>query len=123
MKTFSPFALFCAVFCPSLLLLTSGACNYTRPVMYIDIANRSGHALENLEMKHPGGTFGLSMLRDQQTHQHMAPHASPCKFTLAFDDLAGKHYVGDYDLGAQCPAEVVFEVGAGMRVSQRTERP
>jgi hypothetical protein len=112
-----------ALFCLPCALLVSNSCNYTKPVMYIDIANRSGHPLENLEMKHPSGTFGLSMLRDQQTHQHMAPLGSPCKFTLAFDDQAGKHHVGDYDLGAKCPTEMVFEVGAGMRVSQRTERP
>jgi len=105
------------------LLLASAACNYTRPVMNIDIANRSGHALENLEMKHPTGTFGIPKLRNEQTHQHMAPVGSPCKFSLAFDDESGKHYAGNYDLGANCPTEVVFEIGAGMSVSQRTVKP
>jgi hypothetical protein len=53
----------------------------------------------------------------------MTPIGSPCKFKLAFDDQTGKHYVSDYDLGAKCPTELVFEVGAGMSVSQRTAKP
>ena len=122
MKSSSLFVLLCLLLLGA-LLLTAGACNYTRSVMYIDIANRSGHMLENLEIKHPSGTFGLPKLRDQQTHQHMAPVGSPCKFTLAFDDEAGKHYVGDYDLGAKCPTELVFEIDTGMNVRSRTEKP
>ena len=53
--------------------LTFSACNYTKPVMYINIANVSGHAMRNLELTHPTGTFGLPELRNGQTHQHMAP--------------------------------------------------
>ena len=111
-----------ALLCVS-LLLASAACNYTKPVMYIDISNRSGHALENVEVKHPTGAFGVPTLRNEQTHQHMAPIGSPCKFTLAFDDEAGKHYLSNYDLGANCPTEILFEVGPGMSVNQRTARP
>ena len=112
-----------AFLCLLTLLLASAACNYTKPVMYIDITNRSGHSIENLEMKHPTGIFGVPMLRNEQTHQHMAPIGSPCKFTLAFDDEAGKHYVRDFDLGANCATETVFEVGPGMSVNQRTVKP
>jgi hypothetical protein len=119
MKSSSQFVLLCSL----ILLLASAACNYTKPVMYIDIANRSGHSLENVEVKHPTGAFGVPTLRNEQTHQHMAPIGSPCKFSLAFDDQAGKHYLGNYDLGTSCPTEIVFEVGPGMAVSQRTARP
>ncbi len=118
MKSSSRFALLCVP-----ILLGFIACNYTKPVMYIDIANRSGHVLENVEVKHPTGAFGIPKLRTDQTHQHMAPIGSPCKFTLAFDDQAGKHYLSNHDLGANCPTEIVFEVGPGMSVSQRTARP
>ena len=124
MKASSRFAL---LWLPALLLasllLSFGGCNYTKPVMYIDIANRSGHTMENLEVKHPTGTFGLPQLRDGQSHQHMAPIGSPCKFTVVFEDQAGKAYANNFDLGAKCPREIVFEVGAGMSVSQRTVKP
>ena len=119
MNLSSRFAMLCLFF----LLLASAACNYTKPVMYIDISNRSGHSLENLEVKHPTGIFGIPLLRNEQTHQHMAPIGSPCKFSLAFDDEAGKHYLRDFDLGANCATEIVFEVGPGMSISQRTARP
>ena len=119
MKSSTRFVLFCL----SILLLASAACNYTKPVMYIDIANRSGHSLENLEVKHPTGAFGIPKLRNEQTHQHMAPIGSPCKFTFAFDDEQGKHYLSSHDFGENCPTEIVLEVGPGMSVSQRTARP
>ena len=119
MKSSSCFALLCLL---SLLLAAAG-CNYTKPVMYIDIANHSGHSLENIEVKHPTGAFGLPLLRNEQTHQHMAPIGSPCKFSLAFDDESGKHYLSNHDLGANCPTELVFEVGRDMNVTQRTAKP
>lgn len=103
--------------------LTLSACNYTKPVMYINIANVSGHAMRNVELTHPTGTFGLPELRNGQTHQHMAPIGTPCKFNVKFEDDAGKKYAIDYDLGAKCPVEIVFEIGEGMRVSERTLRP
>lgn len=103
--------------------LTFSACNYTKPVMYINIANVSGHPMRNVELTHPTGTFGLPELRNGQTHQHMAPMGAPCKFNMKFEDDAGKKYVNDYDLGAKCPLEIVFEVGEGMRVSERQLRP
>ena len=118
MKLSPRFALLCLP-----LLLCSLACNYTKPVMYIDVANHSGHELENIEVKHPTGAFGLPKLRNEQTHQHMAPIGSPCSFTLAFDDEKGKHYLSNYELGANCPTELVFEVGPGFSVSQRTAKP
>jgi hypothetical protein len=119
MKASSLFALFCL---PGLLLALAG-CNYTKPVMYIDLANHSGHSLENLEVKHPTGIFGLPELRNEQMHQHMAPMGTPCKFSVEFDDSGGKHYVNNFDLGAKCPKEIAFEIGAGMSVSQRTAKP
>jgi hypothetical protein len=115
-----------ASLCLSLLLACTG-CNYVKPVMYVDIVNRSGQALENLEVKHPTergpGQFGLPLLRDQQTHRHMIPTGTPCKFGVDFDDRSGKHYSNSFDLGAKCPTETVFEIGPGLSVSQRTAKP
>jgi hypothetical protein len=109
--------------CTAALLLVSSGCNYVKPMMYVDLENQSGHPMENLELKYPNGSFGLPELRDQQTHQHMVPIGAPCKFSISFEDQAGKAYTGDFDFGAKCPAEVAFAVGAGMSVSQRVVRP
>jgi hypothetical protein len=112
----------------ALACLASGAmfasgCNYAKPMMYIDVENHSGHPMENLEMTHPTGIFGLAELRDEQTHRHMAPIGSPCKFHIAFEDQTGKKYSENYDLGPKCPTEVSFDVGAGMSLSERQVRP
>jgi hypothetical protein len=119
MKWSAPVLLACVA---SLLLAFSG-CNYVKPMMYVDIENHSGHPMENLEVKYPAGSFGLPELRDEQTHQHMVPIAAPCKFSIAFEDRTGKAYTRDYDLGAKCPTEIAFAVGAGMNISQREVRP
>jgi hypothetical protein len=104
-------------------VLAASGCNYVKPVMYIDVANHSGHAMENLEVTHPSGTFGMPELRDEQTHQHLTPIATPCQFSIKFQDQSGKKYAGTYDLGAKCPTEVSFDVGPGMSVSARLVRP
>lgn len=109
--------------CLVAVVLAASGCNYAKPVMYIDIANNSGHAIKNLEVKHPSGIFGLPELREEQTHRHMAPMATPCKFSIEFEDQTGKKYSGTYDLGARCPTEVAFEVGPGMSISERLVRP
>jgi hypothetical protein len=98
------------------------ACNYVKPVMYIQVVNSSGHPMRNLELKYPTGTFGLPELRDNQTHRHMAPIGAPCKFSLAFEDQAGKKYTKDFDLGATCPLEIAFQIDSAMQVSERTVR-
>jgi hypothetical protein len=103
-------------------LIASG-CNYVKPIMYITIANHSGHPMKNLELTHPTGTFGLAELRNEQTHRHMAPVGTPCKFSIAFEDQTGKKYAANYDLGAKCPTEVAFEVGVGTTISERQVRP
>lgn len=103
--------------------LMLSACNYTKPVMYINLANVSGHTMRNVELKYPTGTFGLPELRSGQTHQHMAPIGTPCKFNVKFEDDAGKKYATDYDLGEKCPTEIVFEVGGDMKISERQLRP
>jgi hypothetical protein len=109
--------------CMAALLLAFSGCNYVKPMMYVDIDNHSGHPMENLEVKYPAGSFGLPELRDEQSHQHMVPIGTPCKFSIAFEDQTGKAYTRDYDFGAKCPAEIAFEVGAGMIVTQRVVRP
>ncbi len=109
--------------CLAALVLAASACNYAKPVMYIDITNHSGYALRNIELKHPTGIFGLPELLNQQTHRRMAPIGSPCKFSIEFEDQAGKRYAGSYDLGAKCPTEIAFEIGDGMSVTQRQVRP
>ena len=107
----------------SAVVLAASGCNYTKPMMYIDIVNHSGHPMENLEVKHPTGTFGMPELRNEQTHRQMAPIGTPCKFSIAFEDQTGKKYAQDYDLGAKCPTEAAFEVGDGMSISERQVRP
>jgi hypothetical protein len=103
--------------------LFASGCNYAKPVMYIDIVNHSGQPMMNLEVKHPTGTFGLPELRNEQTHRRMAPMGTPCKFSVAFEDQAGKKHAGNYDFGAKCPAEVAFEAGDGMSIRARLVRP
>jgi hypothetical protein len=97
-------------------------CNYVKPVMYVQIVNRSGHPMRNLEVKHPSGIFGLPELGDEQTHRHMVNAGAPCKFSIAFEDQSGKPYHGNFDLGAKCPTEVAFDIGPGMQVSERPVR-
>jgi hypothetical protein len=118
MKTVASLALVCLL----VLGLASVGCNYAKPIMYINIANHSGHPMENLEVKYPTGIFGLPELRDEQTHRHMAPIGTPCKFSVSFEDQLGKKYSENYDLGAKCPVEIAFEVGGGMTVSERLVR-
>jgi hypothetical protein len=109
--------------CLTAALVFACGCNYAKPVMYINIVNRSGHPMENLEVKHPTGIFGLPELRNEQTHRHMLPIGTSCKFNFAFEDQTGKKYSGYYDLGTRCPTEISFDVGAGMAVSERQVRP
>jgi hypothetical protein len=109
--------------CLAAVVLACLGCNYIKPVMYIDIVNRSGHPMRNLEVQHPTGIFGLAQLGNEQTHRHMAPIGTPCKFSIEFEDQLGRKYAGKYDLGAKCPIEVAFEVGDGMSISERQVRP
>jgi hypothetical protein len=108
--------------CLSALLAFPG-CNYVKPIMYIDIANHSGHPMQNLEVKHPTGTFGMPELRNEQTHRRLVPLGSPCQFSISFEDQTGKAYRQAYDLGAKCPMEIAFDIGAGMSISERVVRP
>lgn len=105
------------------LMLVFSGCNYAKPMMYVDVENRSGHPMENLEVKDPNGIFGLPELLDGQTRREMVPIKAPCNFRIAFQDQTGKAYVREYDLGAKCPTEIAFEIGDGMNVSQRVVRP
>lgn len=120
MKTAATFTLFC-------LMLAWSGCNYAKPMMYIDVANQSGHPLLNVEVKYPsrfgGSDFGVPELDNQTTHRQMVPLAAPCRFSVEFDDKAGKHYAHNFDLGAKCPPEVYFAVGGGMTVNQWTATP
>jgi hypothetical protein len=109
--------------CLSLAVLAVSGCNYVKPMMYLNVANHSGRAMENIELKYPGGSFGLPELRNEQTHRHMVPIGAPCKFGIEFEDQAGKKYVGNFDLGTKCPTEISFEVGAGMSVTEKLDRP
>jgi hypothetical protein len=111
------------VVCLAALTLLAYGCNYVKPVMYINIANHSGRPMENLEVKHPSGIFGLPELRNEQTHRRMTPIGTPCKFSIEFEDQAGKKYADNYDLGTKCPTEIMFDVGVGMSVSERLVRP
>ncbi|HVJ06691.1 MAG TPA: hypothetical protein VM578_13535 [Candidatus Saccharimonadales bacterium] len=119
MKPAAPVVLVCL----SAVALFLTSCNYAKPIMYIDIANHSGHPMMNLEVKHPTGIFGLPELRNEQTHRHMAAQGAPCKFSITFEDQTGRKYSDNYDLGAKCPTEVAFDVGIGMSLSERQVRP
>lgn len=109
--------------CVAALLLAFSGCNYAKPMMYVDVENRSGHPMEDLEVKYPTGIFGLPELLDDQTNRQMVPFGEPCKFRIAFQDQTGKAYVREYDFGTKCPTEIAFEIGAGMSVSRRVVRP
>ena len=111
------------VVCLVAVTLFACGCNYVKPVMYINIANHSGHPMENLEVKHPSGIFGLPELRNEQTHRRMTPIGTPCKFSIEFEDQTGKKYAYNHDFGTKCPSEIAFDVGAGMSVSERRVRP
>jgi hypothetical protein len=118
MKSFHLYLLACMA---AVLLLCAG-CNYTEPVMYVEIANRSGQKLENVVVQYPRGAFGLPMLRDGQTHRRMLTLGSPCKFSIAFQYPPGTAHSSDFDLGTKCPTEELFEVGPGLRISARRGR-
>jgi hypothetical protein len=108
--------------CLAAALFLAG-CNYAKPMMYVQIANRSGHPMENLEVKHPTGSLGIPELRNEQTRREMLPFGTPCNFSVTFQDQTGKTYFGKFDLGAKCPTEVAFDVGAGMSITERLVRP
>jgi hypothetical protein len=107
--------------CMAAALLCSG-CHYLRPDMYVELANRSGQTMHNVTVQCPVGTFGLPELRDGQTHRHLMPLGSPCKFTIAFQEPSGKARKEDFDLGPNCPTEELFEVGPGLRITTRQGR-
>jgi hypothetical protein len=104
------------------LALTAG-CNYTKQIVYIDINNRSGQTMRNIEVTHPSGSYGVPELKDGQFHQYTAPVGSPCTFSLDFQDQAGKKYSANYDAGVKCPVEIELRIGEQMRVEGRTVRP
>jgi hypothetical protein len=106
----------------ALAMLFASACNYAKPVMYVHVTNHSGHPLENLELKYPSGSFGLPELRNEQIHRRMVPMGTPCKFRIAFEDQTGKKYSQDYDLGARCPTELHFDIGAAMKITETEVR-
>lgn len=108
-------ALPCALLATSLLT----ACNYTKPVMYLDLANQSQSTMHNIELTHPEGIVGIPRLRPGEMHQHMTPIGSPCKFKLNFEDENGKAYHQEFDLGQKCPTELAFDVGSGMQAQTR----
>ncbi len=115
MKTALPVAILAAS------LLT--ACNYTKPMMYLDVANKSQATMRNIELTHPSGTVGIPRLRPGETHQHMAPIATPCKFKMTFEDESGKGYHQEFDLGEKCPTELSFDVANGMQAQTRVVKP
>ncbi|MDR3764726.1 MAG: hypothetical protein P4M01_11575 [Acidobacteriota bacterium] len=95
------------------------ACNYTKPVMYLDVTNQSQGVMRNIELTHPTGTVGIPQLRPGDGHQHMTPIGAPCKFQLKFEDEDGRLHQKDFDLGEKCPVELSFDVTNGMQVNAR----
>ena len=87
--------------CLLLAVLAAAGCNYVKPMMYFNVVNHSGRAMENIEVKYPSGSFGLPELGNEQTHRHMVPIGAPCKFGIEFEDQAGKKYAGNFDLGTK----------------------
>jgi hypothetical protein len=111
----------------SLLLLLAAlallaGCNYAKKIVYVEIANRSGQPMRNVELKYPSGSFGLAELRGDQSHERMVPAGSPCAFELNFEN-SGKKFSQKADFGAQCPLRVGFDVGEGMKISSRVVKP
>jgi hypothetical protein len=118
----NPLSRFLMIWLAGLLLLLGAGCHYVGPDMYIELANRSGQTMHNVTVQCPVGTFGLPELRDGQTHRHLMPQGSPCKFTIAFQDASDKAQSLDFDLGPKCPTEELFEVGQGLKISSRQGR-
>jgi hypothetical protein len=116
-----------ALFCLAALLLVSAACHYRKPMMYVEVANHSGHEMENLEVDYPNGddvsSFGMPELRDGQTSRHLVPTGWPCKFTITFGDQNGKQYLKNFDLGSQCASETAFAVDSEMKISRVAAQP
>jgi hypothetical protein len=106
----------------ALLMLAIAGCNYTKPVMYVNLANNSGEALRNVELKYPTGIFGLPELRNGLTNSRMVPMGEPCSFAVFFEDVRGAEHKQTFELGAKCPVEVQFDVAPGFSISERTLR-
>jgi hypothetical protein len=108
-----------AVVAATLLMVIAG-CNYTKPVMYVNLANNSGEAIRNVELKYPTGIFGLPELRSGLTNSRMVPKGEPCSFAVFFEDARHAEHKQTFELGAKCPMEVEFNVQPGFAISERT---
>lgn len=109
--------------CAAAVMLASAGCNYAKRVMYLQVVNRSAEPMRNLEVTYPTGAFGLYELRNEETHRHMVPVGTPCKFRIAFEDQRGKAYASEFNLGSKCPNEIAFDVGEDLKVTERQVRP
>lgn len=106
------------------LAISLAACNYRKPHMYVTLSNSSGKTLRNVEVDYPGGVYGMNLLGDDQTNRRLVALTPPCKFTVKFDIEAGTHAdPHPFDLGEQCPKEVIFTVERDLSVSRRIAQP
>ena len=107
----------------AMLLMAIAGCNYTKPVMYVNLMNNSGEAIRNVELKYPTGIFGMPELRSGLTKSRMVPKGEPCSFAVFFEDTHRTEHKQQFELGAKCPLEVEFNVGPGFVISEKTLRP
>ena len=108
----------------SLIALALVSCNYREPWMYIDVVNNSGGELRNVEVDYPGGSFGLSLLNNEQTHRELVQVNGPCVFQLKMENHEGlKKITKNMDFGDKCPKEVSFNVGPNMLIDGTVVQP
>jgi hypothetical protein len=99
------------------------ACNYSKPSMYVTLTNNSGVTLRNVEVKYPGGIFGMSSLGKDQTNRRLVQITSPCVFTFKFDVETGNAEPHQFDFGDRCPKEIVFTVESDFSMTRRIAQP
>lgn len=103
-----------------LLLMALAACQYAKPGMYIRFNNHSGQTVRAVEVKYPGGIFGIASLPDNHTYRHWVAISGECRFAVKFEDSAGHEYPGQpFSFGQSCPKEVEFVLDANKKLTGR----
>lgn len=108
----------------ALVTFALAACNYTKPWMHIDVVNNSGAEIRNVEVDYPGGSFGLYLLGNEQTHREFVQVSGPCIFKLRMADKQGNQKITKgLDFGDKCPNEISFNVGPNLLINGTVTRP
>ena len=100
------------------LLLILTACWNSKQQMYSNVINQSGKTLNAVEVAYPGGSYGITQLKQAETHRKWVA-VPPCTYSVHFEDETGKqHQSKEIDFGKdKCPAEVVLTIDSSMNVT------